>query len=168
MHHPRQNSPYHGHCYTSNGELSGMRNSSIGPPWRIDPTTHHTMSECSYHGATFRPTEGSIHQPIAPWANAVRLSYFPHPLTRAELTSQPDFLTTCSRQQSNGNHIILLIKHLQFVSFGSLAKSYPASNRVGGDHRLVIIESTDRAQYHSFAYFPLNIGVNGRIKIITS
>ena len=24
----------------------------MGPPWRIDPTTHRTMSECSYHGAT--------------------------------------------------------------------------------------------------------------------
>ena len=24
------------------------------PPWRIDPTTHHTMSECSYHRATSR------------------------------------------------------------------------------------------------------------------
>ena len=23
-------------------------------PWRIDPTTHCTMSECSYHGATSR------------------------------------------------------------------------------------------------------------------
>ena len=34
--------------------LAGMRNSSMGPPWRIDPTTHHTMSECSYHRATSR------------------------------------------------------------------------------------------------------------------
>ena len=25
-----------------------------GPPWRIDPTTHRTMSERSYHGATSR------------------------------------------------------------------------------------------------------------------
>ena len=29
-----------------------MRNSSTGPPWRIDLTTHRTMRECSYHGAT--------------------------------------------------------------------------------------------------------------------
>ena len=26
----------------------------MGPPWRIDPTTHRTMSERSYHGATSR------------------------------------------------------------------------------------------------------------------
>ena len=26
----------------------------MGPPCRIDPTTHHTMSERSYHGATSR------------------------------------------------------------------------------------------------------------------
>ena len=34
--------------------LAGTRNSSMGPPWRIDPTTHRTMSERSYHGATSR------------------------------------------------------------------------------------------------------------------
>ena len=32
--------------------LAGTRNSSVGPPWRIDLTTHRTMSERSYHGAT--------------------------------------------------------------------------------------------------------------------
>ena len=45
---------YHGLCYTSRGALAVTRNSSMGPPWRIIPTTHHTMSECSYHGATSR------------------------------------------------------------------------------------------------------------------
>ena len=58
--------------------LDGTRNSSMGPPWRIDPTTHRTMSERSYHGATSHsynssmgpPHEGSIRRPIAPWANA--------------------------------------------------------------------------------------------------
>ena len=34
--------------------MAGMRNSSVGPPWRIDPTTHCTMSERCYHGATSR------------------------------------------------------------------------------------------------------------------
>ena len=35
--------------------LAGTRNSSMGPlPWRIDPTTHRTMSERSYHGVTSR------------------------------------------------------------------------------------------------------------------
>ena len=29
----------------------------MGPPWRIDPTTHCTMSERSYHGSKY----GSCH-----------------------------------------------------------------------------------------------------------
>ena len=45
---------YRGLWYTSRGALAGSRNSSMGPPWRIDPTTHRTMSERSYHGATSR------------------------------------------------------------------------------------------------------------------
>ena len=48
----RQDNTYHGLCYTSRGALAGTRNSSMGPPWRIDPTTHRTMSERFYHGAT--------------------------------------------------------------------------------------------------------------------
>ena len=48
----RQDNTYHGLCYTSRGELAGTRNSSMGPPWRIDQTTHRTLSERSYHGAT--------------------------------------------------------------------------------------------------------------------
>ena len=47
----RQDSTYHGLCYTSREALAGTRNSSMCPPWRIDPTTHRTMSERSYHGA---------------------------------------------------------------------------------------------------------------------
>ena len=43
----RQDSTYHGLCYTSHGTLAGMRNSSMGPPWGIDSTTHRTMSGCS-------------------------------------------------------------------------------------------------------------------------
>ena len=49
----RQDRTYHGLCYTSRGALDGMGNSSMDPPWRIDPTTHRTMSERSYHGAAF-------------------------------------------------------------------------------------------------------------------
>ena len=44
----RQDSTYHGLCYTSRGALAGTRNSSMG----------------SQH-------EGSIRRPIAPWANAL-------------------------------------------------------------------------------------------------
>ena len=50
MHH-RHDSTYHDLCYTSHKAQAGTRNSSMGSPWRIGPTTHHTMSECSYHRA---------------------------------------------------------------------------------------------------------------------
>ena len=50
----RQDNKCHGRCYTSHGALDGTRNSSMGLRWRIDPTTHCTMSERSYHGATSR------------------------------------------------------------------------------------------------------------------
>ena len=54
-HHPRQVNTYHSLCYTSHGSLAGTRNSSKGSPWRIDPTTLHTMSKRYYHGATSCP-----------------------------------------------------------------------------------------------------------------
>ena len=44
----RQDSTYHGLCYTSHGALAGTRNSSLGPPH-----------------------EGSIRWPITPWAIAL-------------------------------------------------------------------------------------------------
>ena len=46
---------------------------SMGPPWRVDPTTHRTMNECSYQGATSQWVhhEGSIRRPIAPWTNVL-------------------------------------------------------------------------------------------------
>ena len=47
----RQDSTYHGLCYTRCRALAGTKNSSMGSPWRIDPMTHHTMNECSYHRA---------------------------------------------------------------------------------------------------------------------
>ena len=47
-------STYHSLCYTNHGALAGTRNSSVGPLWRIDPTTHRTMSERLYHRATSR------------------------------------------------------------------------------------------------------------------
>ena len=50
----RQDNTHHGLCYTSRGPLAGTRNSSMGPLKRIDPTTHRTMSERSYEGATSR------------------------------------------------------------------------------------------------------------------
>ena len=41
----RQDSIYHSLCYTSRGALARTRNSSMGPPWRIDPTIQCTLSE---------------------------------------------------------------------------------------------------------------------------
>ena len=58
----RQDSTYQGLCYTSRGALAGTRNSSMGPPH-----------------------EGSIRRPIAPWANALPLSYVPLPLLRLSM-----------------------------------------------------------------------------------
>ena len=52
-----QDSTYQGLCYTSHGALAGTRNSSVGSPH-----------------------EGSIWRPIAPWANALPLSYVTLPL----------------------------------------------------------------------------------------
>ena len=48
----RQDSTYHGLCYTSHGALAGTRNSSMGSPHEGSIrrlTTHCTMSERSYH-----------------------------------------------------------------------------------------------------------------------
>ena len=64
----RQDNTYHGHCYTSRGALAGTRNSSMGPPHK-----------------------GSIRRPIAPWANALPLSYVPLPL-RARRSSLVEWL----------------------------------------------------------------------------
>ena len=44
----RQDNTYHCLCYTSHGAHAGTKNSSMGPPWRIDPMTHRIMSERSY------------------------------------------------------------------------------------------------------------------------
>ena len=41
-------------CYTSRGTLAGTRNSSMGLPRWIDPTTHRAISDHSYHIATSR------------------------------------------------------------------------------------------------------------------
>ena len=43
----RHDYTYHGLWYTSCGAQAGMRTSSMGPPWRIDPTT---ISNRSYQG----------------------------------------------------------------------------------------------------------------------
>ena len=60
----RQDSTYHGLCYTSRGALAGTRKSSMGPPH-----------------------EGSIRRPIAPWANALTTELHLAPLSYLETRS---------------------------------------------------------------------------------
>ena len=68
----RQDSTYHGLCYTSRGTLAGTRNSSVGPPH-----------------------EGSIRRPIAPWANALTTELHLAPWVR-EREREMFYLTTHS------------------------------------------------------------------------
>ena len=58
----RQDSTYHGLCYTSRGVLAGTRNSSMGPPH-----------------------EGLIRRPIAPWVNALSTRLHLAPSGRKEI-----------------------------------------------------------------------------------
>ena len=61
----RHDSTYHSLCSTSCGALAGTRNNSMGPPWRINPMTHHTISKCSYHWATSRSPSCWTHWTIS-------------------------------------------------------------------------------------------------------
>ena len=58
----RQDSTYHGLCYTSRGALAGARNSSMGPPHEgsIRQPIAPSMSERSYHGVTSRSLSRKI------------------------------------------------------------------------------------------------------------
>ena len=77
MHHPRQDSTYHGLCYTSRGALGWTRNSSLGPLHEGSIRRPIAPWVNSYHRATSHsqssmgpPHEWSIRRPIAPWANS--------------------------------------------------------------------------------------------------
>ena len=61
----RQDSTYHGLCYTSRGALAGTRNRFILRP--IAPWANALTTELHFAP----PHEGSIRRPIAPWANAL-------------------------------------------------------------------------------------------------
>ena len=80
----RQDSTYHSLCFTSRGTLAGMRNSSMGPPH-----------------------EGSIRRPIAPWANALPLSYVPLPKKEEEKV----FLYVLSIHLTGMIWLLQVIKH---------------------------------------------------------
>ena len=47
-------------CYTSRGALARTRNNSMGPPWRIDPTNHCTMTKCSTTKLHLAPIDSAL------------------------------------------------------------------------------------------------------------
>ena len=51
----RQDSTYHGFCYTSRGALAGTRNSSMGP-WRIDPLSIGSIGSSKQEHLVIRHT----------------------------------------------------------------------------------------------------------------
>ena len=61
-----QDNTYHGLGYISHAALAGTRNSSVVPPWGIDPKTHRTMSG--------RSTTTELH--LTPWSCACHLYTF--------------------------------------------------------------------------------------------
>ena len=75
----RQDSTYHGLCYISRGALAGTRNNSISPPH-----------------------EGSIWRSIAPWANALPLSYYKccTSLPKTNFYLQPAYLVLRRKSQT--------------------------------------------------------------------
>ena len=181
----KPDSTYNGHCYTSRGALVGTRNSSmcpphersirrpiaswanalitelhLAPPWRIDPTTHRTMSERSYHRGTSRSTmkdrsddpshhertllsrsyislhhEGSIRRPIAPWANALITELHLAPPWRIDPTthrtmSERSYHGATSRSVVSDHNISLLHNFLLYRNRWSGTKFTTCSSLV--------------------------------------
>ena len=95
----RQDNTCHCLCYTSRGALAGTRNSSMGPPH-----------------------EGSIRRPIAPWTNALPLSYVP--LRSQESPAAPKMTNTSSSSwdwsTSRVPGIGFLLVSLRWSAFGNM------------------------------------------------
>ena len=74
--------------YRSRGSLAGTKNSSMSSPWRINPTTHHTLRERSCHGATscskIRTTLWSGVEIRTPYLQAFFLRWLRHSATEAD------------------------------------------------------------------------------------
>ena len=75
MHHPTDRIT-HTTAFVVRGALAGTRNRSMGPPWRIDPMTHHTRSERIYHGATSRSLYNWASLAMSTKCNLQRTSIF--------------------------------------------------------------------------------------------
>ena len=108
----RQDNTYHGLCYTSRGALAGTRNSSMGPPWRIDPTTHRTMSERSYHGATSRSGNCRmiLSKEIASFITKHQLTLHNYPIKKQKITF---FCGYAMRTKSYFTFIYLIKLHVK-------------------------------------------------------
>ena len=84
--------------YSCRGAVAGTRNSSMGPPWRIDPLTHRTMSERSYHGArsrSFAVTETKRHYYIM-LLKLYRTIYISHKLNLVFISGKPFWFSITS------------------------------------------------------------------------
>ena len=67
----RQDRTYQGIHYTSCVALAGTRNSSMGPPWGIDPTTtklHLSLSHCYTNCVALTGTRNSSMGPMRDWS----------------------------------------------------------------------------------------------------
>ena len=89
----RQDSTYHGLCYTSRGALAVTKNSSMGPPH-----------------------EGSIRQPITPWANALTMELHLDPVWVREKTE----LCQIRYHMLKYNYNISEKAHFRSVNFANL------------------------------------------------
>ena len=100
IHHPTDRTEYTTTCYTSCGTLAVTRNSSMGPPWRIDPMTHRNMSDRSYHRDT-SCSKGSWWQLTRSMENVLtnQLWYFRSKVTKGII---------CTKGQKAGKNFLFI------------------------------------------------------------
>ena len=78
-------------CYTSCGALAVMRNSSMGPPWRSDLTTHHTMS--GYSTIYILLTFYLLTHSIILWLYGVRHIVQDHPANQSTMMDSVNYFS---------------------------------------------------------------------------
>ena len=99
----RQDSTYHGLCYTSRGALAVTRNSSMAPPH-----------------------EGSIRRPIAPWANALTTELHLALDGESETTTKQTLLERFHNSLSKFRRHVYTIRH-QCLVYRELWRKLPSS-----------------------------------------
>ena len=107
----RQDSTYHGLCYTSRGALAGTRNSSMSPPH-----------------------EGSIRRPTAPRANALPLSYVPLP-NSAGMHEQTCITQVHASDTHFGPVVTNIVSNVQSLHSVGNSTTEKAFGTVLGNHR---------------------------------